>query len=202
MNAQMSIRILVTLTLLVGSVGTARNACAIDIPVDSTTSYLDNVGNANNTATIIELSTLMAGPGDSLRLEALGEYSLNGTETGPNASLSNAMIGVFSASETLLDVDASNPRLRVVDAIDAGDDFATESDIAEDFFIDNVVVEIPSGATHLFVAALDTFQADNSDDDNDFALRATVMVPEPASAILFGLAFALGCARLGRGPRT
>jgi len=163
--------------------GFAQQAVAVEVPVTSTTSYLDNVGNLNNTATVYPLSTLMAQPGDFVILEALGEFSLNGTESGPNASLSSAMIGVFSASDSLLDVDAFNPRLRVVDAIEAGTDFTTDSDISQDFLIDRTVVQVPAGATHFFVAPLDGFVGDNSDDNGNFALSVTV-VPEPTSAML------------------
>ncbi len=184
--------------LLAGSVS------AFEFSVTSTNSYLDNVGNADNFATIFELATLPStsgGPatgGDLLRLEVLGDFSLNGTETGPDASLSSGLMGVFSSSDVLLDVDAFNPRLRVVDAIDAGVDFVTDSDIPQDFLIDQIVVRIPTGATHLFLAPLDGFVGDNADDNSDFGARLEV-VPEPAGAALLAVAMGIIAASGQRG---
>jgi len=171
------------------------------ISVTATDSYLDNVGNLTNFATVIDLSTISLAPGQLgvapgalVSLEALGEFSVNGPETDPAAGLDSGMIAVFSSSDTLLPVDAFNPRLRVVDAIEAGSDIDTNAasgfgpniDITQDFLINNTILEVPVGATHLFVSPLDGFVGDNQDTDGDFMLQITA-VPEPGSFLLLAV---------------
>jgi hypothetical protein len=84
----------------------------------------------------------------------------------------------------------------VPDAIDAGDDFVSANtffgsqptDIPEDFmFVDSVVVAVPPGATHLFVAPHDSLYNDNSDPDQDFAVKITKLLPASALRIWGGL---------------
>jgi hypothetical protein len=121
----------------------------------------------------IELAPLGLAAGDTLRLEQLGDFS-----NGPAGDTLTRMIGVFSGSGVLL---APELRYRVQDAIDAGTDFVTgtaywdglPTDIPEDFWIDDIEIVIPAGATHLFVTAYDTGYWDNGDPDGDFAVRLT-----------------------------
>lgn len=147
--------------------------------------------------TPIVLSELGINGGDIIQLERLGDY-YNGY-AGYEADISSldvfdAMIGVFSNSETLL---ASNVLDRIPGALDAGVDLLTGStlfgdmttDIAEDFGIGNIFLQVPVGATHLFVAAHDIYYSDNSDPDGDFAVRITQVasVPEPSTVSLVAL---------------
>jgi len=110
---------------------------------------------------------------------------------------------VFSSSDTLL---APTVTQRVSDAIDAGVDYispntwnfstgltSNSTDIAEDFrilgeAIGGTVIDIPTGALFLFIGNLDNGTRDNTDPDNDYALRITELssVPLPAAVWLFG----------------
>jgi predicted ribosomally synthesized peptide with SipW-like signal peptide len=110
-------------------------------------------------------------PGDSIRIEVLGEYTKPTTST--------TTLAVFSASDTLLDSSQLN---RVADAIDTGADATTaatfygglQTDIPEDFQFDSSVdITVPAGATHLFVAARDNLYQDNADSDGDYGVRIT-----------------------------
>jgi hypothetical protein len=70
----------------------------------------------------------------------------------------------------------------VPDAVDAGVDYVSPqtylssllTDIPEDFQITDTRVQIPQGATHLFITASDCFYDDNSDSDSDFAVSITL----------------------------
>jgi hypothetical protein len=148
-------------------------------------------------ATPIVLNELGISGGDVIQLERLGDF-YNGYAgyEGDVSSLDlfDAMIGVFSNSETLL---ASNILDRVPGALDAGAGLMTGStlfgdmttDIAQDFGIGNIFLQVPVGATHLFVAAHDIYYSDNSDPDGDFAVRITQVasVPEPSTVSLLAL---------------
>jgi hypothetical protein len=147
--------------------------------IDPTNTYLrtddsDDAGDAQ----AIDLGQLDIPPGDTVRLARMGDYEKQG-EGG------RGMIGVFSGSDTLA---ASDQRNRVVDAIDAGSDIRTEetfrdgnpTDISEDFQIADpsganprVTIDVPPGATHLFVSPIDNFFEDNADPDNNYAVRIT-----------------------------
>jgi hypothetical protein len=144
--------------------------------IDPTNTYLrtddsDDAGDAQ----AIDLGQLGIPPGDRVGLSRLGDYEKQG-EGG------RGMIGVFSGSDTLA---ASDQRNRVVDAIDAGSDIRTEetfrdgnpTDIPEDFQIAAtggvkpwVTIDVPPGATHLFVSPIDNFFEDNADPDDDYAV--------------------------------
>jgi hypothetical protein len=124
----------------------------------------------------IDLWALGYRPGDTIQLTRQGEFRFSVHSLG----FSTLMIGVFSASPTLLGPSVLN---RVADAIEAGDDFTSmptfdsgnldPTDIAEDFRIfggTGTLVTIPEGARYLFVSASDSKYNDNLDVDGDFAV--------------------------------
>jgi hypothetical protein len=96
---------------------------------------------------------------------------------------------VFSASGTIL---ASDQAARVPDAIDASTDTVTDptsagdlaTDIPEDFLCADVIVPVPSGATHLFVGVNDSAYGDNGDPDGDLRVRVELAGPGPVPAAL------------------
>ena len=145
------------------------SAASTVFPVSAVDSYLNNVGNLSTGATVIPLAGTGGGIPSAVRLAPVGEYSFAGSEALPNAPLTQSLIGVFSASDTLRPIDILAPSglLRVVDALDAGQDVTTAEDIAEDFIIDGQVIMVPDGAAFLFVAPFDGFVGDNHDDDMD-----------------------------------
>ena len=192
------------LSVLLLFLGSEANA--LTIPIDPMKTYLltNNDpwwgGSAPPGATPIVLNELGISGGDTIQLERLGDYYNGYAGYEGNVSsldLFDAMIGVFSNSETLL---SSNIRDRVPGALDAGADLLTGStlfggiatDIAQDFGIGNIFLQVPLGATHLFVAAHDIYYSDNSDPDGDFAVRITQVasVPEPATVSLLSLGLA------------
>lgn len=173
--------------------GAAWPAEAVTIGIDPRGTYLrtNNDPNVQN-AIPIKLVSLSLTSSDTIVLTRLGDFDCR-----PNCGdISVGMIAVFSSSDVLL--GGSNAH-RVPDAIDAGTDVVTaptffgglQTDIAQDFFIDGigVTITIPTGATHLFVAAHDSLYGDNLDPDHDFALELEISqaaIPEPASLLLLG----------------
>ncbi|MCB9896455.1 MAG: hypothetical protein H6825_00500 [Planctomycetes bacterium] len=159
----------------------ALPAQTIEVPIQPKATYLH--ASANDMATdavAIPLSAIPAVSGQCLRLISLGAM-----DNGPSGDTINSTIAVFSASATLL--DKSNLH-RVVDAIDAGDEFISAAtlsgnqptDIPEDFRVTSalqadVVVQIPVGATHVFVCNHDSQYGDNSDPNGDHRIQITVV---------------------------
>lgn len=138
----------------------------------------------------IDLSDLGLAPGQLISLQRLGDF-----DNGLGGDGRIEMIGVFSSTPILL---LSNELNRVANAIEAGVDFTTEktwsyqepTDIPQDFFIDDIQIQIPTGATYLFVAASDSLYWDNNDPNNDFAVAINAInganaVPEPTSVFIF-----------------
>jgi hypothetical protein len=152
----------------------------------------------------ITLSSIGISAGDVIRLDQLGDYydGHAGYGAGVNTSALDSfteMIGVFSNGNTLL---APNVLHRVPGAMDAGLSVASwntlfgsmSTDIPEDFRVANTIVQVPLGATHLFIAAHDIYYSDNSDPDGDFGVRITQSassVPVPETSLMFGLGFML-----------
>jgi len=143
--------------------------------VDPSRTYLrtnnDDAGNAQP----IDIGSLGIQSGSTLRIIRQGSFTGSSGGTG--------MTGVFSGSDELA---GSDTRERVVDAVDAGEDYETSptfegsqpTDIPEDFLIadneDNqmsVTVTVPDGATHLFVAAIDNLYGDNGQGETPFGVR-------------------------------
>ena len=133
----------------------------------------------------IDLAANGLAPGYTIKIEPLGDF-----DNGPNGDTFSAFMVVFGGSATLL-----GPTLlhRVPDAIDCGTDYVTHTscpsgyltDIPEDFTVDpgGATVQIPMGATHLFVVARDCFYSDNSDPDGDYAVRITVLATTGVSEL-------------------
>jgi hypothetical protein len=143
----------------------------------------------------IVLSDIGISGGDTIHLQMLGDwYDGHAGYSGDVSSLDvvSEMIGVFSNSTALLTPNILN---RVPGSLDAGLSITTwntlfgnmSTDIPHDFGITNTLVQVPFGATHLFVAAHDIYYSDNSDPDGDFAVRINKIasVPEPSTFLFF-----------------
>ena len=110
-------------------------------------------------------------PGDSLKFDVIGDF-FNGNNP------RSRVIAVFSSSETLLNGSETQ---RVPGALEAGEDFVTidthgcggeTTDIPEDFYCTPTVsISVPTGATHLFICARDSYYEDNTDGDDNFGLN-------------------------------
>lgn len=152
------------------------------------------IGSVSSSVPIV-LSDIGISGGDTIHLEMLGDWYDGHAGYSVNVSsldVVSEMIGVFSNSSTLL---APNLLNRVPGSLDTGLSITTwntlfgnlSTDIPHDFGITNTLVQVPFGATHLFVAAHDIYYSDNSDPDGDFAVRVNKIasVPEPSTFLLF-----------------
>lgn len=165
-------------SLLLGTIATVSHA----VSVAPTASYLQADASDQPTVFFLDLAANGLGAGDLILLASHGDFSFHGP-SGPEDG--SGMTAVFSASSTVLPPTSAN---RVVDAIDAGDDFLTPptfggipTDIPEDFWIspEGTEIEVPCGAKYLFVGAYDEFWGDNSDPDGDWGFTATVVTEGP-----------------------
>jgi len=131
-----------------------------------------------------ELSALGLFPGDRIELRRMGFW-----DNGPAGDQFNTLIGVFSASATLL--PNAQPH-RVPDAIAAGVPLVTggtyfgnlPTDIPEDFRISYptnpsgiICVIVPAGATHVFFSVLDSLYYDNVDPNADWGVMVSLLDP-------------------------
>lgn len=143
--------------------------------VDPTRTYLRVSGDDAGDAEPVDIGSLGVQGGSQVRIVRQGSF------TGSSGGL--GMTAVFSGSGAL---SSGDQRERVVDALDAGEDYETSAtfnggqatDISEDFLVaDNggeqtsVTVTVPDGATHLFVAAIDNYYQDNGQGDPPFGVR-------------------------------
>lgn len=142
--------------------------------LDPAATYLRTNGDENaKDATPIALSAADVEPGETITIEATGDYT-----NGPRG-----VVAVFSSSDRLLDDQQTH---RVPGAIGVGSTHRTpttsrwdkQTDIPEDFLVasgdgsqSSVTLDVPEGATHLFVSTADTFFGDNTDEDGDFGVR-------------------------------
>ncbi|MEM1117890.1 MAG: hypothetical protein AAF845_11545 [Bacteroidota bacterium] len=147
------------------------------VQVRPTGTYLRVNDDDPDAPTLIRLADVGVAPGDRLALERFGEYQYRFNND--PADVRREMAAVFSSSNDLLGEGEDE---RVVNALDAGDDYATPptrgggvaTDIAEDFQIsDSTVVVVPTGAVYLFVAPPDDRFRDNADDDDDYRVCIT-----------------------------
>lgn len=173
-------KIYTTCFFLCGLLLSSTTALATTISLDPKSTYLRTSNNdmtaVNSIA--IELASLGLSAGDYVRLELLGDYSQ--IPSGPDSAVN--LSGVFSSTSTILGPSILN---RIPDAIDAGADVFSAAtffqslpmDIAEDFAITDTVLQIPTGAFYLFVAAHDSYYSDNSDPDGDYGVRITQVFP-------------------------
>ncbi|HKY71644.1 MAG TPA: hypothetical protein VJL88_06970 [Nitrospira sp.] len=189
-------------------------AAAVTISIDPLRTFLytyndpwSGSGSVANSIPIV-LSDIGVSGGDTIQLEMLGDwYDGHAGYIGVDVSsmdVVSEMIGVFSSDNTLLSPTVLN---RVPGSLDAGISITSwntlfgdmPTDIPHDFGITNTFVQVPVGATHLFVAAHDIYYSDNSDPDGDFAVRITRIsaVPEPSTLLLL-IPTALGCYLLSR----
>ena len=174
--------LLLTSALLLAAGSAVAQGSSVSVDPFATYLRIDTaVDSAGNTVPIA-LAALGVSAGDTIVLKRVGDYV--GISAG--ADDQTAMVGVFSASSVLL---AQTNLNRVQDAIDAGTDFVTgatfpnnlPTDIAEDFFVTGggIQIQVPTGATHLFVAVPDNLYGDNQDPDGDFAVEICCGVGPP-----------------------
>jgi Secretion system C-terminal sorting domain len=141
------------------------------IKVDPRATYLRTNNDGAPAAVPFALESAALSPGNWVLLQRLGDF-----DNGPNGDTYVNLSGVFSRNDTLL---ANTVQQRVPGAVDAGVDFVSSNtyysslptDIAEDFFIDSIYIQIPDSARFLFLSVSDSWFQDNSDPDGDFALR-------------------------------
>lgn len=161
--------------------------------VNPSSTYLHTNQDASGDAVAIDLAALGITPGTHLRLHNPGDYDL-----GPYDDQWVTMIGIFSATSTLLDESNLD---RVADAIPAGFDcvtgetwFGTEpTDVVADFLVtgpnqSDVTITVPAGAAFLFVTAHDSWYQDNTDPDGDYAVFIDVIGPGSFVDLGHGLA--------------
>ena len=157
-------------TYVVSEVVQGGSGSTTVIPLDPRSTYLRALYNEPMMDSVpLELSSLGIQPGDTIHLARRGDFD-QGDGWGDTRPW---LVGVFSSSSVLW--DPSQPR-RVPGALEAGTDWNTwglPNDIPEDFFIDDVLVEVPAGATHLFLGVPDSLFSDNRDPDGDFAVEIT-----------------------------
>lgn len=133
---------------------------------------------------VVSLATLGAAPGQWLRIQSSGAFSLGG-----GVDTQRRLLAVFSSSNAL---QPGYFAQRVLGALPAGPGVDTgltffwsvQTDIPQDFLAsltghaDYVLVPVPTGATHLFLGTFDSHYSDNTDPNSDWAAIVTV-VPTP-----------------------
>jgi hypothetical protein len=191
---------------------TAR-AEAVIISIDPSETFLHTDGvDTGAPSTPIDLGALGFSSGDVIQLRIVGDfqYCPHAAHCGPESHFGSSV--VFSSSTTILDRNLLN---RVPGAIEAGADVVTgttffdgeATDIPQDFFVSSffaVFVEIPVGATYLFVTPIDSHWADNHEDDGGNYGVSIEAVPEPSTLALVaaGVGAVLSRRRRLRSPRN
>jgi len=167
------------------------------VRLDPRHTYLRRNSDAAPEPAAFSLAALGIAPGQLVRLRRLGDF-----DNGPGGDTYGTTIAVFSSGATLL---AANVQARVPGALEAGCDVATAAtwysslptDIAQDFAVavgagtsslqDDVLVEVPAAATHLFLCAHDSLYHDNTDPDSDYGVEVTVVAPTPWTTVQGGV---------------
>lgn len=171
-------RTLVVLACLATLAAAPARAQVHTVPILPNVSFLHtDPFDAPANAMPIALGSYGLTPGSVIRLATAGDW-----DNGPGVDEHFYAAAVFSGSATLL---PGSERYRVPDALGVGINInmgvtcpsADSMDTPQDFRVDTagVVVTIPLGATHLFVMPLDCYSVDNTDPDNDFVLKITVI---------------------------
>ena len=190
---------------LVTAAGVDANVVSTFFSIDPGTTYLRTNLESSPSIGVSVIDLVSSGfvSPEPIRLEQLDGYRrFSGA-----ADTSNELVGVFSTTDTFTSSSNLN---RVVDAIEAGADYATgptfngslSTDIDEDFLIDDLTIQIPTGGAFLFLTVDDSFFSDNDDPDSDFGVRIST-IPEP-SGFSYCLVIFIGVitAKLGfRGSR-
>ena len=180
---------LMTAAALIGAL--AAPVGAADVSLNPKATYLHVCSDAALSAPGLVLADLGVAPGETILIEILGDW-----DNGPGGDTFVSTCAVFSASNVLLDGAQLH---RVPGAIAAGDPVTTANtffcneltDIPEDFRVassvpnTSVIVQIPAGATHLFINACDHLFQDNVDPDGDYTVRITKQVL-PVESITWG----------------
>lgn len=175
----------ISFVLACAALGLALPAQSFSFPLNSKASYLRTSSDSPAAPLVLDLAGLGLAPGMWLRIGTSGgfRYVSGGQDD------FHSLIGVFSASATLL---ATNVQQRVPDAIAAGPAFPSPNtyfgnqpmDVPQDFYCsrntyeESAVVQIPDGATHLFLGVHDSYYADNGDPNGDYQALVSV-VPTP-----------------------
>ena len=175
-------KLLVTAVLGLGSLCAAQT---FTYPLNSRATYLRTNQDQQVAPLVLDLAAIGAPPGSWLRVGTTGGFRyINGGQDGYRA-----LCGVFSSDSTLL---ATNLQQRVPGAIAAGPSFASANtyygslpmDVPQDFYCsrtgwaENTVVQVPAGATHLFLGVHDSLYNDNVDPNGDYAAVVS-LVPTP-----------------------
>ncbi len=143
--------------------GTEARDAPIILSLDPRATFLRSDFGETEPPIIINLAAAGLAPGDVLEFshETPPPGFAYNCETGPFEPIGNEPVnGVFSESNILLSTSFLN---RVPDAIDVIPNVSTgASDIPEDFALRfSSPLEIPAGATHLFVGTVDSVYSDN-----------------------------------------
>ncbi len=142
------------------------------VTVDSKATYLHTTCDSPALPTVVDLAAFGLAPGDGLKLTysvAPPGFSFSGCGGPFVGAEDTSILGVFSSSSTLLPPSA-HPR--VPGALEAGTDVSTGptffcnelNDIPQDFRLfppSGFTIQIPVGATHLFLGINDSYWADN-----------------------------------------
>ncbi|MBI3423923.1 MAG: HYR domain-containing protein, partial [Acidobacteria bacterium] len=153
------------------SAGSAGKCKTIMVAVDPKATYLRTTCDNPALPTIVDLAALGFAPGDRLKLSysvAPPGFSFVCGQT-PVGAEQTTVLGVFSNSNTLLPLSVQP---RIPGAIEAGDDVGTgpnffcneANDIPQDFRLfppGGLIIQLPAGATHLFLGVGDSYWADN-----------------------------------------
>lgn len=167
------------------TVSTPAAAQSTTIPLDPRATFLlyDYSYDSAMPPVILPLNTLGAAPGQWLRIQSSGAFSMGG-----QVDTQHRLLAVFSSSNAL---QPGYFTQRVLGALPAGPTLTTgptywtvPTDIPQDFLAsltghaDYVLVPVPAGATHLFLGTFDSHYADNTDPNGDWTAVVTV-VPTP-----------------------
>lgn len=159
---------------------TAATAQTWTWSLDPRAAYVRTNNDSPAAPLIVDLGSLGIASGDWLGIGSQGTFRyINGGQDNYRS-----LCAVFSSNATLL---ATNVQQRVPGAIAAGPAFPSGStysgslpmDIPQDFFVsrnlwgDHVEVQVPAGATHLFIGVHDSLYNDNVDPNGDFGVVIT-----------------------------